>query len=237
MARRRIQLTRQEMIHLLQAVAVELGPNLSLEEYVEQTGVPRGRVYTLFESWGDLKRQAGLPQYHPRRQLYSDEDLLLALHDFIERHKRFPKRYEMAQQGVSYVAMYNRWGNMKNVEAHYRRWHKERQENGEEDLDAPLNQQYNRTADMPDSELEDLRWLRRTWQSMKVGFELTSSDFENRPHWDCDLLVVLRHDWLGCPAKVIELCDVLPQHKDKEPPVVGDQYLRIEDTSSHRKER
>ncbi len=218
MARRPIKLDRQEMINLLQEVAFDEGQDLSLETYLRLTGVPRNRVYSQFGSWVKLKAAAGLPPARPRRNTYSDDDVLSALHEIIQRLRRFPRQYEIKNEaGLSYQVLYSRWGDMQNIAARYRRWLSERQHKDQEALNLPQRQKKNVFEDMPDAGAADVRWLRRTWQGMKVAFELHSSDFQGRPSHLCDLLIVLRHDWLACPVKVLELADILPQHQHVEP--------------------
>ena len=46
---------------------------------------------------------------------------------------------------------------------------------------------------------------------LRVGFELVSRDFDGRNPCECDLLVVLHHNWQQCPVPVLELATVMPE--------------------------
>ena len=52
---------------------------------------------------------------------------------------------------------------------------------------------------------------------MRIAFELRSSEFRGGAAVQSDLLIVLEHDWLACPVKVLTLCDLLPESSGAQP--------------------
>lgn len=71
-------LTRADLLQLLQTLAAEVGPDLTVREFQAATGISPKTVSRLWENWGRLRRAAGLPVRGAVPKVYSDDDLFIA---------------------------------------------------------------------------------------------------------------------------------------------------------------
>lgn len=111
---------------------------------------------------------------------------------------------------MSYDSLRRRFGYRDQVLARYRQWRIERELKRRAEA-ANADDGANRQADADDGTNDDVRWMRRRWQQLRVGFELRSSFFRGRRPDACDLLVVLEHDWKGCPVPVYVFGEVVSE--------------------------
>lgn len=51
---------RREMIEALQALAADVGPDISVAKFCRRCGFSNSHIYYYFENWADLRQQAGL---------------------------------------------------------------------------------------------------------------------------------------------------------------------------------
>jgi hypothetical protein len=198
--RRKARLTRQQILDCFRWIRSDAGEGITVEEFVDRTGVPLSQVRQHFGNWAGLREELGLPPRARIRKRYSDDDILRQFHESAERLGRFPTIREFdAATGVSTTTLYRRFGPLAKVEQRYREWLRRQH--------WPEPTGYNRQVDA--NPPRDVVWLRNRWFNLRVGFELRSSDFKGREPDACDFLVVLEHDWPACPVRVLELHQAL----------------------------
>lgn len=230
MSVRKYHYSREEIVNALRAFAAEHGEQTSVRTFVRETGIPNGQIYEIFGSWRTLREEAGLPPRSRSMPWFSDEEIMETLHRITCQLGRLPIMTEFSRMaGMNWNIMNRRIGNREAILERYRQWLAERRRDildGEhpwtmDDLlrggpaaageaEPGETRVTNVTSDSGQPE-RDVAWLRRKWQSLRVGFELRSKDFEGRRPDLCDVLVVLEHDWKTCPVRVLELRAVCPE--------------------------
>jgi hypothetical protein len=76
------------LIDVLMCLAAVEGLEISLAMFCRRSGAAASQIYRYFESWGDLREQAGLPREIDRSSYtarYSSDDLLAALRSAAEQ--------------------------------------------------------------------------------------------------------------------------------------------------------
>lgn len=200
----RMYWSEREMLEALREVVLDEGRGVTLKSFLAHSGVPESQIRREFGSWEAMRRKAGLRREDRNRQQISDEALWEEYNELVKQYGRLPTRFQIDRYSrFSSRTYWERFGSQTQIKAAFARWLKEQQTPPEDDQ--PIT---NPTADAPREGTPDVAWLRQQWRQLKVTFEVRSSDFRERPLQDWELLVVLEHDWPGCPIKVIELSDV-----------------------------
>lgn len=116
-------LTRADLLQLLQTLAAEVGPDLTVREFQAATGISPKTVSRLWENWGRLRRAAGLPVRGAVPKVYSDDDLFIALSRAGSECGRFPTVNAFQRvSGRSWQTLERRFGNRIAVWQAYREW-------------------------------------------------------------------------------------------------------------------
>jgi AcrR family transcriptional regulator len=216
--RREPLLSKAEIVAKVREVSMQFGDDLGIKQFTGQTGVPESQIYRHWKSFGDLKEAAGLPRRSAAPKLISDDEALGEFHRIVVTLGRLPTFTDLQLHGkISATFFYRRFGKKDQLVGRYRRWLGSRAEKDRLDrerAERELEQRRrNFTKETPDaSKRKDVAWLRRTWQELRVGFEIRSSDFQEKTSADrhlADLIVVFEHDWPGCPVRVLEIGRVL----------------------------
>ncbi|MCA9028211.1 MAG: hypothetical protein KDA86_23575 [Planctomycetaceae bacterium] len=202
------QMGRQDVLELLQEYAFERRGVVTFKGFVAETGVPESQVRKHFGSWSALVKECGSVNDERDRKRHSDEALWKAYHGLVEKRGRFPTNAEIDRYSpFSSRTYYARFGSQPRVRMQYARWLQARQASG--GRQSPVEMEGRRPV--------DVRWMRERWGKFRVTFELHSSDFRGRVAHEWDLLVVLDHDWLACPVKVLRMSELLPEARDVQP--------------------
>ena len=208
-------LSRREIVRAVRGYAEVRGcERFSIKEFTKGTGIPESQIYREFESWGELREAAGLERRLKFQPWFTEEELLEELHRVAMKLKRIPTWHEFSRHArMGWQVMHRRFGGKRAVLDRYKKWLEEkareiRRRRGAEP--EPRNIQQPRA----DEELDSV-YVRRAWQALRVGCELRSSDFKGMGPEQCDLLVVMEHDWKGCPVPVIELHKVSEVEADR----------------------
>jgi hypothetical protein len=200
MGESRLRVSREEIVAGVRGLAAIYGERVGIKLFCLETGVPESQVYEHFRSWGEVREAAGLARRPGGVRRFSDDDCFAELDRVARSLGRFPRWHEFSRlAAMGWEVLHRRFGAKKAIEREYRRWLG--RQPGIERRKAELEELSARTAE-PE---RDVRWMREKWFSLRVGFELKSSEFEGRRPDECDLLVVLEHDWKLCPVRVIEL--------------------------------
>lgn len=207
MARR--QITRQEILDVLQEFVFDRGGQVTLREFVSEAGIAESQIRKHFGSWTDLRKEHGWTGDERDHTQHTDETLWEAYHSLVERLRRFPTNAEIDQHSAFAArTYYTRFGTQAKMRMKYARWlHKQQASGGRQSPDE--GEQTGPPA--------DVRWLRNRWQQLRITFALCSSEFRGRQPHEWDLIVVLDHDWPACPVKVIRLSDILPETSNVQP--------------------
>lgn len=199
-------LSADEIVHALRMMALQRGEPLTFHRFMQHSGVPEWQVYRHFQSWYDVREAAGLPRTLPCSRRVSEERLIEAVHQIAQQLKRFPTAVEFARlSGFSNNLIYRRIGRWDKVRRRYRGWLEEQED---------LAQAAKRAGPAPElaapgKPVRDVAWIRETWLRQRVCYETESRNFQGRDPNEFDLLVVLDHNWRGCPLPVLELGKVL----------------------------
>jgi hypothetical protein len=199
---RKAPLTRQQVIDCFRwmRTGVDAGESITSHQFLEHTGVTMREIRRHFGSWSGLRRELGLYHRARPRKRWSVDDLCREFHSCVVKLGKLPSVQEFDRiTGISASTFYRRIGNMKKFQSVYGVW---------------LRKQHWPDANVHNPQIDanpprDVVWIRRKWFSLRVGFELRSSDFRGREPDACDFLVVLEHDWPACPVRILELHQVL----------------------------
>lgn len=206
----------EEILHGVRMMRAKHGEPLTFHRFCRNSGVPGWQVYKHFRSWYEVREAAGLPRKIECSRKIPDETLLEAFHKVVRTLRRYPTPAEFERLGgIGYHLLWRRIGTWEDVKLRYRDWldDRQRQREIERQVAAELPQVFN---PQPVSEPKrDVAWIRDSWLGLRVGFELESRHFEGRNPCDCDLLVVLLHNWQQCPVPVLELVTVMPQLEER----------------------
>jgi hypothetical protein len=202
--RRGALLEAEEIVHAVRMMALQLGEPMTFHRFVRHSGVPGWQVYRHFRSWYEVREAAGLPRKLPCSRKVPAEQLLKAFHQVTQKLRRFPTpaQFERLSE-FGYQLMWRRVGPWDRVKRQYRAWLDE-----QEDLAVAAGRKRAGSEPAPDQSGEPVRdvgWIRDVWQKLRVKFETESRQFQGRDPGECDLLVVLDHNWLPCPVPVVEL--------------------------------
>lgn len=201
----RIFWTEREMLEALRDVVLDEGRGVTLQTFLAKSDVPESQIRRQFGSWSAMRRKAGLRKEDRNQQQITDETLWQEYNELVKQYRRLPTPAQIDRYSPFSSRTYQRrFGSQKQIKQAFARWLKEQQAPPPEQT-APVA---NVTDDAPREGTPDVAWLRQRWRQLKVTFEVRSSDFRERPVQDWELLVVLEHDWPGCPIKVLELSDV-----------------------------
>ena len=195
-----------ELIKLYAAVSQEYGPRVTLKKFCRLTGVPEGAIYRLVDSFGDLREAVGLSRRVKQESWYSEDDLMQAFHNVVQRLGRLPTCSEFGLYSpMSQRVLFQRLGGIHGAIAKYREWlPRQKEPKPADDFESAMNPQ------QPEQDPQMvIPWMRKEWLGMRVGFEMRSGDFQGRPAEACDVLVVLNHDWPACPVPVIVFSKIL----------------------------
>lgn len=201
-------LTAEELVQAVRVFSLGgRGERFTIKTFSRETGIPESQIYRHFTSWSQLREAAGLEPHLRFRPWFTEEELLREFHGVMMKLRRIPSCHEFGQQAkVSWQLMHRRFGGKRQILKRYREW----LDRKVAELREPKPAEPPRHVQAPRLEPgRDVAWVRQKWQNLKVGFELRSSDVQGLRPDDCDLLIVLEHDWKACPFRVLELRQVL----------------------------
>lgn len=100
-----------EIVHALKEAVLHWGEDITMMEFLKESGVTQHAIYKFWNSWSELRVEAG---YKPRRVanvVYSDEELLDEAVRVIDDCGGFPTIREFNEQSrFPYHALYMRFG-------------------------------------------------------------------------------------------------------------------------------
>ncbi|QDT38607.1 hypothetical protein [Stratiformator vulcanicus] len=194
---------RLEIVHRLVVFAEGRDPaDVTVERFTEETGINNRRIYRHFKSWLDLREEAGLPRRVAGRRQYSDDELMIEYYSLTLKLRRLPTFAEINQHArMSDNPFRNRFGSMDTIQRKFRKWLKTARKD--------LNEMEMHGEAAPDD--GGARLVFQRWSALKPGFALKSSEYRTGERIDrhhIDFLVVMDHDWPGCPWPVVLLGNV-----------------------------
>jgi hypothetical protein len=196
--KRGVEYSATEIADLIRDMSHECGEPVTYHRFAKWSGIPAWQIYLHFRSWYDARAAAGLERKVHTSRCVTAEMLLQDLHKVVQHLRRWPKMAEFERMsGRTYQLLHRKIGPWRAVQLQYLQWLNE-----PEQAQPPLAQprHFFQLAKTPTTVL----WMCRAWAQARLGFELKSSDFRDHSPGDCDLLVVLDHDWPRCPVPVIE---------------------------------
>ena len=94
--------TRDEIIDRLRVIAPQVGPDITLKEFLARTGIADGTFYRYFKSWSQIREYVDLPPHGRQRKHYSDDFLFEDLYKLTRHLNRFPTQREYDAHGVAH---------------------------------------------------------------------------------------------------------------------------------------
>lgn len=91
--------TAQQMLEQVREVAAEVGPRVTLREFLADSGVPESQIRRQFGTWEALRREAGLSPADRDRRRISDEDLFQEYFRLYRQLGRLPSARELDRLG------------------------------------------------------------------------------------------------------------------------------------------
>ncbi|MBI1348167.1 hypothetical protein GC163_17980 [bacterium] len=82
--------TRESLLAALRKLVRKCGPDVTLFDFREATGIPYHYVYDRWGSWTRLRQAAGLSPRKTLAKVYTDDELLQAYHDVAVRVDAYP---------------------------------------------------------------------------------------------------------------------------------------------------
>ena len=169
--RSRVRVSREEIVAGVRGLASRYGDRVGIKLFCRETGIPENQIYEHFEGWGEVREAAGLGWRPPGVRQFSDEDCFAELDRLVKSLGRFPRWHEFTRlAAMGWQVLHRRFGAKKEIEKQYRKWLA--QQPGIRRRKAELEELQRRTAE-PE---RDVRWMREKWFSLRVGFELKSSE-------------------------------------------------------------
>ena len=115
--------TKESLLNALKTVADEQGPDVTLFQFRELTGISRHVVADRWGNWTTLRTAAGLPVRPRLKPVYSDEQLLAEYHQTAVQLDDFPTQSEFSRlSDRSWLTLERRFGHSAEVQAEYRQW-------------------------------------------------------------------------------------------------------------------
>ncbi|MDZ4685251.1 MAG: hypothetical protein SH850_09180 [Planctomycetaceae bacterium] len=196
--------TAAEILHAVRMMHLKHGEPLTYHRFCRYSGVPGYQVYQHFKSWHDVREQADLPRVATSSRRIPEEAVLEVFDSVVRKLRRFPTPAEFERLGsLSYHTLWRRIGGWPEVRRRYSRWLKAR-------ASSEPRPEWDTNPQRQSEPERDVAWIRNAWCGLRVGFELQSRHFEGRNPCECDLLIVLHHDWQQCPVPVLELGAIVP---------------------------
>ncbi|MCA9055290.1 MAG: hypothetical protein KDA75_15725 [Planctomycetaceae bacterium] len=116
--------SRRSIVEALERAARKYGADITLEEFVRETGVSCGTVYRYFSGWPELRLEAELPRNVKSKMRYSDNALLEDPHKVAHLAGHVPTLDDYRTYGHAAVStLQRRFGpEWMFVQGRYERW-------------------------------------------------------------------------------------------------------------------
>ncbi len=115
--------TPDSLLAALRTLVEQRGPNITLFDFRQETGIPYYYIYDRWGSWTKLRRAAGLPARVELANVYSDDELLAAYHRVAAQLNAFPGIVEFNRlAGHSWNSLAARFGKHPEIQQAYRHW-------------------------------------------------------------------------------------------------------------------
>lgn len=114
--RERAAVERRELVEQLRGLADEEGEDVTMQRFLNVTGFKEYAVYKHFDSWAELRVEAGLEPRREANPVYTDEQLLAEAVRVIDECGGFPMIREFNQRSrYPYHALYMRFGRKEEI--------------------------------------------------------------------------------------------------------------------------